>query len=116
MVNVKSRVRSNGEARGGGGREQGGGFSAGNGGVVRRFGTRQKREDVSLSSPARATGGTKRARQVPAAMLGAPIATEPVTHDTPVLTEDGSLRESGDAAMKAEPEAFSIGRRGGWMR
>ena len=46
-----------------------------------------------------------------------PTPMEAAEHGGGESTEEGAGPESVDAAaVKTEPEAFSIGRRGGWMR
>jgi len=100
------------------GRGLGGGSAAGNEVPGPHAGPSQKRRERISSSPVRSRGADKRARRAPTDMPVAPIQGEPALGEGLIAADCGSLSESACAVrrVKMEPAAFSIGRRGGWMR
>ena len=114
MVDLKSRDWSSGEACGSIGRGWVDGLPAtgGSSGTVRGAGPGGRSRSQCASEAT--SRGAKRARRAPAATPVAPTPVRPGVLEGPVPTEGGSQSGSTDAAVKTEPRAFSVGRRGGW--
>jgi len=118
MIAVRNESSSSGEGSGNG-RGRGGASAAGGGGTVSNAGSGEKREDRFSPSPASSRRANKKARRVPVDVPVAPSPAEPIfTQKGAIPAENGIAPESADtgAVMKTEPDAFSLGRRGGWMR
>ncbi len=101
---------------GGSGRGRGGGTAAGCGVPVTRADSGKERRERPSSSLV-SKGAEKRSRRSPADMPVAPIPGEPLGGEGLITADDELLSDSaGSATVKTEPGAFSIGRRGSWMR
>ena len=114
MVDLKSKNWSSGEACGSIGRGRGDGLPAtgGSSGTVRGGGPGGRSRSQCASEAT--SRGAKRARRAPAATPVAPTPVRPGVLEGPVPTEGGSQSGSTDAAVKTEPRAFAVGRRGSW--
>jgi len=116
MVVVQRNSLSSVGTKASSGRRWGGALVAGDTPPVRRSDSGKQGREWSTSIPPTSRGTGKRARQNPTGAQETPTQVEPAEHEGPVQTEDGPSSESADAAVKTEPEPFSIGRRGGWRR